>query len=378
MMVPTVVPARLRRLPGFLRPRAASGTWTVHATVHEPLPLLLAFVAHYQALGATEVWLALDEPQADQVAVLRAIPGVRLTLCTRAYWLRQRGYRPALHVVRQAVNASRAYFRCRNAWFFECDADEFLWPEGEFAGLLADQESDTLFVRIPMAERFQARDNPPKSIFDGLFRLPLRRQGALLSQVYGDLAPMLGAGLSGHFHGKAATRTGLITNIWVHHPIPIRTKPSFPAVRAMLATAPWLRSARLLHFDGMTPFHWRLKLLRKILVGSTPVDQALIHNVDKRGVARQAQIAAAFGARQDVAALQALDGLYTLPQAAIGKLRAAGGILDISPDIAGLALQRFGHLRPDFSIAGFDRDLATRFADSIARLGLTVPHAAAA
>jgi hypothetical protein len=367
-----VAPARLRAIP-FLRPRAAPGSWTVHATVDEPTSLLLAFIAHYQALGADQVWLALDNPRPDQVAALSAIPGVRLTQCTRGYWLRTRGYRPKLHVVRQAVNATRAYRRCRSSWFLECDADEFLWPDVDFGGLLAKVPADRPFVRLAMAERVFARRSPPQTVFDGLFRLPLYNRPGVVNRVYGDMAPLLNAGITGHTYGKSLTRTGLAAFIWVHHPLSPWYKLNFAPTRAMVAATPRMDGAVLLHFDGMTPFHWRLKLLRKLLVGNTPVSDALVHNSPKREKSRQAQIAAAFAARLDPDALAALDRLQILPAPAIARLREAGGIADLNPSIVATTARRFPDQMPDLSVAAFDRALAILHADSISRLGLQVP-----
>jgi hypothetical protein len=361
--------------PARLRPRLWSrgrsgGTWTVHATVDEPTELLCAFVAHYKALGADVIWLALDQPRADQVAILGSIPGVRLTLCTRAYWLGLRGYRPRLHVSRQYANANRAYRQTATDWFLECDADEFLVPDHPLSDLLTAIPAEEQFLRFAMAERIFVRDQPPASVFDGVFRTAMRHRPGLIARVYGDLAPMIPAGMTGHVIGKSITRTGLRARLWIHHPVPPWSKPSDPAVRAMVQAARISDAARVFHFDGMTPFHWRLKLLRKLLVGRGPVDQALKHNTRKRGQGRAAQIDALFAARTDPAALAALDGLQILPPAAIAQLAKAGTIIDTCPDLARQACDLFPDQGLDFSVAHFDQRLATLYADSIARLGL--------
>lgn len=342
----------------------------MHATVDEPTELLCAFVAHYKALGADVIWLALDNPRADQVAILGAIPGVRLTLCTRAYWLGVRGYRPRLHVSRQYANANRAYRQSKTNWFLECDADEFLVPDRPLSDLLRATPAEVQFLRFPMAERIFDRDQPPASVFDGVFRTTLRHRPGLITRIYGDLAPMLPAGMTGHAVGKSITRTGLSARLWIHHPVPPLSKPSDPAVRAMVQAAGFTDAARMLHFDGMTPFHWRLKLLRKLLVGRGPVDQALRHNTRKRGAGREAQIAALFAARSDPSALAALEGLQILPPAAIAQLAKAGTIIDTRPDLTGQARDLFPDQTLDFSVAHFDARLVTLYADIIARLGL--------
>lgn len=363
------LPARLktRRWP---RATGPTGSWTVHATVDEPTELLCAFVAHYKALGASCIWLALDQPRADQIAVLGSIPGVRLTLCTRGYWLRNRGYRPSLHVSRQYVNANRAYRQAETQWFLECDADEFLYPDRRMADLLIATPDDVPFLRFAMAERIFDRSQPPVSVFDGLFRTSLRDRPGLIKGIYGDLSPYMPGGMTGHTVGKSITRTGLSAWIWLHCPIPPFTKPSNPAVHAMVRDAGFCPDARMIHFDGMTPFHWRLKLLRKILVGRTDVAHALQHNNPKRGAGREAQIAALHAARSDPAALSALDGLQILTPEVIARLAKAGTIIDRGPDIVGQTRALFPDQPLDFSVEQFDQRLAVLYADSIQKLGL--------
>jgi hypothetical protein len=368
-----VAPARLRvRRRWPWSPSLGTGqTWTVHATVDEPTELLCAFVAHYKALGATQIWLALDRPRAEQIAILGSVPGVRLTLCTRGYWLRHRGYRPALHVSRQYVNATHAYRQAKTDWFLECDADEFLLPSRPMNEVLGATPAKVPFLRLPMAERVFEQESPPITIFDGRFRTPLRNRPRLLRHIYGDLVSMVPAGMTGHSVGKSITRTGLSAWIWLHTPIPPFTKPSRPEVQAMVKAAGFTDSARLLHFDGMTPFHWRLKLMRKLLVGRSGVSNALRHNTRKRGEGREKQIAAVFEARMNARAMDRLDALQMLSPEALARLHDAGTILPDGPDLIGQATALFPDVPLDFSASHFDAQLAILYADSIATLGLS-------
>ncbi len=376
---------------------ARGTTWEVHATVDEPAELLLAFVAHHRALGAASIHLALDRPTGEAVAALRGRAGVRLTLCDAAHWRRfGPGRRPENPVRRQILNAGAAYRETACDWFLSCDADEFVHARRPLAALLAEVPAAAPLVRLRVAERAFLSAPPPATVFDGIFRLQhglvwppapglagrvarlLRRLSnrlaggvrARLGAVYGQAREgfLNDAGLLGHGAGKSLVRAGLPLAIGIHYPLP---EGRAAGDQSFLARPEWrrhLEEAVLLHFDGLTPLHWQLKLLRKFeahpdAAGGEP-------GLGRRTEARKAQIRAVHAARTDAAALaRLLDGLVVLSPAQAAALVRAGLAADIAPAIAATVARACGPAAPDLGPATFDARLRARHAELIARTG---------
>ena len=246
-------------------------SWSVVATVDEPAALVLAFVLHHLELGAARIHLFLDGPNPQAEDALRDLPQVQLVVCDAAHWAASvRRKNPKLHTGRQLVNANIAYAQTRSDWLLHCDCDEFV-RDGT---LLTDELSATgpnrVYLKLPVAERVyppagSAAETDP---FAGIFRYPLTDFDTIGPQIYGDLAPFLKDGVTGHRAGKAVVRTGLPITMGIHSPDgppPHRTARS-----------------RLLHFDGLTRLQYQIKLLRR--AHEPPVSRQLRH-----GAARIAQ-----------------------------------------------------------------------------------------
>jgi hypothetical protein len=378
---------------------AGDASWEVHATVDEPVELLCAFVAHYRALGAARVHLALDRPTEETVESLRRIDGVRLTLCDAGHWRRlAQGRRPDNPVRRQILNAGAAYRETACDWFLFCDADEFVHACRPIGEILGGLPRDAPLARLRVAERAFLSEPPPTTIFEGAFRLqaglvwpPPRPAGAAklgrlarrvldrltggpragLAAVYGDgrTALLNDAGLLGHGAGKSFTRRGQALAIGIHHPLP---EGRAGEDRGFLDEPAWrrhLEAAVLLHFDGLTVLHWQLKLLRKYAahpaagIGAEP-------GLGRRTEARKAQIRAVHAARGDAAALARLmDGLVVLSPAQAAALVRARLAAAIDPGIAAAVARAYGPAAPDLSPAAFDRRLRGQHAELIARMG---------
>jgi len=343
-------------------------SWSVVSTVAEPSNLLCAFVAHYLSLGAEEVHLFLDDPTHSEVAPLRRMKGVRLTRCTRRYWRWHHKGRPPGQVMRQLFNANRAYRACHSEWFFFCDADEFLTAAHPVSDLLEAVDPDILYCRPQMAER--VFPEAQAHLFDGPLRLPLERP-AVLRHVYGELADMTTHGLSGHVLGKSFVRTRRADlRIRLHFPVPFNLEEEArQKVENRLKPGPFLPDSWLVHFDGMTLLHWRLKLLRYYL------DYAPQFNVGDRGVfkgrtaARSAQLNAVYHAGGDGAQLARLLPLVQPTPDMLALLEEAGGLLKRNVDPGATAHTHFG---PDlcFSPDDFDASLRMRHGPVMAEHGL--------
>lgn len=142
-------------------------SWVVHSTVDEPIELLSAFVAHYLAIGASEIHLCLDRRNEEALDVLGPLKEVKITICDEAYWsASERGQRPISQADRQVTNLRRAYNSSKHDWLLFCDADEFLYIDPFFKNVahLLDSFSDTTNFHLfpPRRKILQARQQPQK------------------------------------------------------------------------------------------------------------------------------------------------------------------------------------------------------------------------
>jgi len=184
--------------------------WGVCTTVKAPLPQILAFVAWHKHLGASRVWVHLDDANTASAGVLGQIDGVTPILCDKAYWA-ENGFRPKKQEPRQAYNMRRVYALAEVPVIAHVDVDEFLWPARPIAGVLDDWDDGHPFLRAQPAE---ALHDPalPNDIFTARqFRLPFpkklsdeRRMGVL-----GDYTALLPRNMLSHGVGKALFRTGI-------------------------------------------------------------------------------------------------------------------------------------------------------------------------
>ena len=344
--------------------------------VAEPPELLCAFAAHYLSLGAAEVHLFLDDPDQAGLDLLQALPRVRLTLCTGQHWQALAGRRPDRQVLRQILNANWAYDRCTTDWFFFCDADEFLTAEAPVSDLLRAMPRAALQCRVPVAERILCRERAQAHMFDGVFRLPLPQHPEVLQAVYGPLADMTTNGLTGHLVGKTFTRTGRSDlRIRLHIAVPADPEEEARLRKAgALRAGPGLAGSRLLHFDGMTPLHWLLKLLRFYLENAPGTQAGGRTEFTRRTPARSRQLNAVYKAAGDPAALGRLLRLLVLAPEARAALAQAGGLMKTTLDPRAAVRDYLGRDLP-LDAATFDARLHARHGGLIDTYGLAALRA---
>lgn len=333
------------------------------------MALVCAFVAHHLDLGAELVDLCLDSPAPRLVAALAGRPGVRVTLCDDAYWQHEHGMaRPVQVTERQRLNAGRAFRALEQDWMLFCDADEFLAPAGDFAAQLAACPAEVEFLRLPVAERVLRADQPQQGIFDGIFRRALPGQETALAEIYGPIrSMMLTAGLTGHVMGKSVLRRGGSMPPAIHVPLPGQPGPQ--KRREILASPPWqnwARDAVIAHFDGLTPLHYFLKLLRK----RASLADAGPRAVSRHEPARRTQIASVLAQCSEAAALHDMTSLLALTAAEEAALQALGGIAPMQIAPAAACARHFP--AADLSAAAFDRALRARHARLIETTGLAL------
>ncbi|HHX89203.1 MAG TPA: hypothetical protein GX700_05405 [Paracoccus sp.] len=328
-------------------------SWGVVLLADEPEALVLANLCWHLEQGAQEVHLYLDAPDSPAaravMAQAAALPGIRITACDKAFWRALNGARPALQTRRQTLIATQAYQQSRTAWLLHLDADEFLWlPKGKaFAQELVAADKAAAFLALPNLERAYTRPEP-LDLFEGVFRVPIPAHaplpGALAHQ-----APFVARGLPGHAGGKACTRIGLGASLQPHAPRIDGERPaSAPAGEAVV-----------LHFDGLTPLHWLIKLRRYAAHDPAQWERFLAPH-------RRAQLAFMRAHQGDARALHAFHD--RLKQASpLPALEAQGLVRRLAFDPA-QALSHWLAKVPDLSAQGFDAALRRNFPDLSAGL----------
>ncbi len=345
--------------------------WGIVMTAREPGNLVLANVAYHLGLGAREVHVYLDDPDDPAAEMLATLPGVRLTLCDADHWQRLARRRPGGQNRRQGLNATEAYRRAGVDWLIHLDADEFLRPvpgqaedQGDISAMLAELAAFPRgfgYVAVPPAERVMSPEMVQTGLFDGVFRRPARVPPRLHRALYGAAADFLEGGMSSHTSGKAFTPTGFDYQIRIHRPRAGETD-RLPAHSMHKA-----HTVELLHFDGLTPLHWLVKLLRY-------GEHAVEAQAGMNGPHRLRQVADLLDAA-DIAAARALyERVQVFAPDRIARLTALG-LCNTSPFDPAPVIARVLGETPDLSAKAFDAELRLlhenspnpRLADLIAR-----------
>lgn len=333
-------------------------TWAIVATVDEPAPLIIAFVAHTLSLGPKALHLFLDRPNPEAEAALRGLPNLHLVVCDDAHWtISRNGKRPKLHVWRQRVNTEHIFKSTDADWLVSIDCDEFL--RGDVVTDLAAQPAAVDFLRIPVIERVLPPDHQQTGLFDGIFRRPMPHFAKFGAEVYGKDAVYYKDGMTGHSVGKSALRVGRDLAVSIHGPLP--TLPDRPDYKVTEAKA---KHVQLLHFDGITPLHYALKLLRRMAEPPSP-------GAPRHGAPRIAQFEKmAKIAPKPEAVMTVVERLKRLKPRQLRALRDADLLNEEPFDLRG-ALAAL-NLMADLSCARFDADLRARDKDFIAQMGLAI------
>lgn len=204
------VPARPRKTAETLR-------WGLVSTAKAPLPQIARFAAHHLDLGAQELHLFLDQPDAKAATFLSRHPRIHVTQCDDAYWQASGRTRPEAHQLRQAFNATRTLRASADTldWLGHIDHDEFLIPAQPLSQILATVAPDIALARVPPAEALAREDGTPRH-----FKLTHKQAGVKKSQLQ-EIYPTFGLHLFGgflsHTGGKVFARPGIPdTRLGIH------------------------------------------------------------------------------------------------------------------------------------------------------------------
>lgn len=177
--------------------------WGVALTLAAPLPQVLAYIAHYQALGAQRIWLCFDNPEDPAADALSGHKGVNVIRCSSEWWLQIAGSRPQTHQERQVKNITHITRKAALDWIGHFDLDEFLISTRPIADVLAELPPDRLVLRVEPWEALHQPDLP-----DDIFTAQaFRRQTLAKTDMYGPYGKLLDKGMLSHTVGKCFFRT---------------------------------------------------------------------------------------------------------------------------------------------------------------------------
>jgi len=325
-------------------------SWAVVGTMDEPAPLIMSWVAHHLHVGASEVHVYLDRPNPVVEEAFQHIDKAFVTLCDHDYWAAShRRARPIRHTARQKHNATRVYQTRNVDWVLHCDADEFLHITGDFQAELQNTSHRTL--RLKNIERVRLEKN--ETLFNGGFRGHLENR-SIADNIYGRWADFLEGGMAGYKDGKDIVKSGEDFLMGVHFPIDANTNARH--------TDPYaeLNSANLLHFDGLTPLHCVIKLLKRATEPKYQIPR-------KFGAQRERQFRYAKNHVSKPDQLQKmLDGVFGVSSNQVSQLGPFFHTIGFDPTPALAAL----NLDVDTSVQTFDQELRRREAALIEETGL--------
>jgi len=232
-------------------------SWSVVATVREPLPVVLAFVAHHLSIGASEVHIYLDDPEDPAAEILQSCPQCHVTLCNDRH-MKAMGFtaRPENQNQRQKRNANHALKATKAQWMAHLDADEFLTFPRDVGEVLAGIPEEKLWVQVPHLERFWSDGDNPDTLFDGPFRFRSPDRKNLCGELFGGENTLHQMGHAGTVAGKAILRTGKGCRLGIHRPRQgvYSDKKIPPVIR--------IKNTGILHFHGATARAWASKTAR--------------------------------------------------------------------------------------------------------------------
>ena len=323
-------------------------SWGVVLTADEPAPLVLANIGWHLGSGASEVHLYLDRPGDPVARALSGLSGVHVTLCDGAHWAALGGERPDLQMRRQALNANHALARCGAGWLLHLDADEFLVQDRPWGRELASVRALGAELSLPVWERAYLDGAPPDGLFDGVLRGSTRGASQFDAQIFRG-ARHLQNGLLAYSAGKCAVPVGAGLRLGVHWAYVGHGKERATQYRST--------HARILHFDGLTPLHWLVKLAR--YAQHAPEEMVkLISEHRRTQVHRFLRNATGAGA-----ARRFHDRMRVLGAEEAARLDGFG-LLDRQPFNPAEAIARALGQVPDLGNAGFDDEVRARFPEA--------------
>ncbi|MEP5151634.1 glycosyltransferase family 2 protein [Planktotalea sp.] len=204
---------RRNALLGALDPRPAdatpvAGSWGIVATVKAPIEVLVQFIEHHLALGASQIFLFLDEAMSPEDMAKMSNPEVVLITCDAEYWKLSETPRMKAHQHRQAYNATRAYLAAQTEWIAHIDCDEFLHSDKPIDEFLRSTDTATEALIMPPAQEI-SRTSPSSELLFRRTYFDAGREKSVIRELFPTFGEYLKSGFISHTAGKTMARTGL-------------------------------------------------------------------------------------------------------------------------------------------------------------------------
>ncbi|MEE2944967.1 MAG: hypothetical protein VX444_07325 [Pseudomonadota bacterium] len=175
--------------PGHIKRNPKKITWAVAATVNEDLDQAVAFAAHHIDMGADQVVLYGEDPNALPTE-LAEHPKISVVLADDNVISPTQRERLPQRNARKAFYFNRARRKLSVDWLAMLDTDERMVFDGELRDMLAEVPKDAAFITMPVVEKFAGSDTAyrrPSSDWN----LPLADQQKLYPTYHGYVANLM-------------------------------------------------------------------------------------------------------------------------------------------------------------------------------------------
>lgn len=189
--------------------------WGIVSTIKAPPRDVLDFAAYHLELGASHLFIYLDNENPKAQAALEAHPRVTVTRTDGPYWRETMGRKPVKHQVRQTRNATNAYANAEKFgldWLGHIDVDEFIYPPDTLGDALALVPDTFKAARIAPAEAMTTDGLPgldPNALYCKAWEPDTAKREALETALYPTFGTQIRGGFVSHTLGKSFLRTGL-------------------------------------------------------------------------------------------------------------------------------------------------------------------------
>lgn len=241
--------------------------WSVVVTVKADPELIDVFIQHYLKLGASEMFIYLDDPADRYIQDLYSDNSqIDIQVCDEAFWNIDYKFknldfvgRPDGVEDRQSHNVIHALTKTKVKWLACVDIDEFIYSERKISRIL-DSIPDNIFsLRIKPFEAIYLNHAP--LTYQDVFATPYFKHHTKRSDVFfwNEVYPeglIHKAGLFGHVSGKCFFRAD--------EPLKWPGLHNFNPIDITLKTNYIVEDFKLLHFEALTIHFFIQKTLNRI------------------------------------------------------------------------------------------------------------------
>ena len=236
-------------------------TFSVCSLMREPQDIIRRFVEHYQQIGASQIFIYLDQESPKSTCKpldFKQWPQVSFIDCPPEFW----NDHPRVSGVTELDNKLTQVFhdaihRNSSEWILFCDADEFLLGPELPSDMLSRVPDNLKGIRIRNTEAVWATGDHPYTPFScGYERLPFpkTRFGTffLPLAIYGRFWREMSRGTTGHIQGKHMLRKGIIPGEMTSH-TSIIDGTHLPFITHICPDA---KDFRIIHYDALGYDRW--------------------------------------------------------------------------------------------------------------------------